>query len=75
MSIILNTLKPESTLKEKCNAIAYHAIHKSVAIGELMMGHIRSEDNPAVLLTEVVIGQKRRHLVSLVLYDIYEGDT
>ena len=34
MSVIHNASKPESTLKKKCNAIAYHAIHKSVATRE-----------------------------------------
>ena len=33
MSVIHNTSKPESTLKKKCSAIAYHAIHESVAMG------------------------------------------
>ena len=29
--------------KKKCNAIAYDAIHESVAMGEAFTGHIRSE--------------------------------
>ena len=44
-------------------------------MGESLTGHIRSEDNPADLLNKVVTGQMRRHLASLVLYDIYDGDT
>ena len=58
-----------------CNAIAYHSICDSVAMGESLAGHIRSEDNPADLLTKVVIGHKGKHLVSLVLYDMYDGNT
>ena len=34
MSVIHNTSKSESTLKKKCNLIAYHSIHESVAMGE-----------------------------------------
>ena len=55
--VIHNTLKPELTLKKKYNAIAYHAIHKYVAISESLTRHIRSEDNPARLLTKMITGQ------------------
>ena len=74
MSVIHNTSKPESTLEEKCNIIAWHAIHKSVTIGESLTGHVRSYDSPADLLTKVITGHKRKHLVSLVLYGINDGD-
>ena len=74
MLVTHNTSKPESTLKKKCNAIAYHAIHEHVAMGESLTEHVWSEKHPADLLTKVVTWQKRRHLVSLVLNDIYDGD-
>ena len=64
MLVIHNTSKPESALKKKCKAIAYHAVHESVAMGESLTWHIRSEDNPADSLAKVVTGQKRKHLVS-----------
>ena len=47
---------PESILKEKYNAIAYHAVCKSVVMGETLTGHIRLEDNPADLLAKIVTG-------------------
>ena len=78
MSGIYKISKPDSTLKKNYNEIAYHAIFQSMAMGETLTGCIRSEDNPADLLTKIVIGYKHRHLVSLVLYDIYDiydGDT
>ena len=75
MSVIHNTSKLETTLKKKCNAIAYHAVYESVTIGETLTGHIISEDNLADLLTKVVTRYKHERLVSLVLYDIYDGDT
>ena len=74
MSAFHNTSKPESTLKKKCNVIAYNAIHKSVAVREALIWHIGSENNPADLLTKIVTRHKCRHLVSFVLYDIYDED-
>ena len=55
--------------------IVYHATCKSVAMKESLTEHIRSEDNPADLLTKVITGQKKKHLVSLVLYVMYDEDT
>ena len=75
MSIIQNTLKTKLTLKKKCSAIAYHAICKSVAMGESLRGRLRSDNNQADLLTKVVTGQKRIHLLSLVLYYKYDENT
>ena len=39
-------------------------------MGESLVGHVRSEENRADLLTKVTYGAKRRYLVSNVLYDI-----
>ena len=75
MSVIHNDSKPNSRLKAKWNAIAYHAIQESVVMWESLTEHTKSEENPAELFNKIIIGQKRRYLVSLVLYDIYDGDT
>ena len=75
MPVIHDTTKPESTLKKKCNAITFHAICKSVAIGKTLPRHMRSEDNPADLLPKVVTWHECKHLVLLVLYDGYYDDT
>ena len=75
MLVIHNTSKPESTLKKKCNAIAYHVIHDSVVMRESLTGCIRSEDNSADLSIEVIIELKWKHLEALVLYDRYERVT
>ena len=61
-------------LKKKCNATASHAVCESVAMGETLTGCISSEDNLVDFLTKVVTGHKQKHFVSLVLYDIYDGD-
>ena len=71
MSVIHNTQRPESTLKKKSNSVCYHAVRESVAMGESLTGHISTHDNPADICTKIVGGgQKRDHLVGLLLYDI-----
>ena len=40
-------------------------------VSESLTGHVRSEDNTADLLRKACTGQKKKHPVSLVLYDIY----
>ena len=57
-SVIHNTLEPESRLKKKCSAIAYHVVHESVAMRQSPTGHVRSEENPTNILTKLVTGQK-----------------
>ena len=74
MSVIHNTSRYGSTPK-RCNANAYRAICESVAMRESLTGHIRSEVNPADLLTKGVTGQKRKHLVSSALYETYIRNT
>ena len=71
MSVIHNTQRPESTLTKKSNSICYHAIRESVAMDEMLTGWIPSGENPADLGTKVVPGgQKRKHLVGKLMYDI-----
>ena len=72
MLVIQYTSRPESTLKKKCRVIAYHATLEYVTMEKTLTGHIRSDDDPMDLLTKVVTGHKHKHLVSLVLYDIYD---
>jgi len=73
MSVIHNTQRPESTLRKKSNAICYHTVRESVAMGVSLMGHIKTTENPADLATKVMAnGQKRRSLVNKLLYDLYD---
>jgi hypothetical protein len=71
-SQVTNATIPESTLKKKCNSICYHAVRESVAMGESLITHIRSEENLSDLMTKIVHGTKRRRLVGNILYDIYD---
>ena len=75
MSVIHNTQRPESTLKKKSNSICYHAIRESVAMGECLTGHIRSQKNCADLASKLVpSGQLRTSLVGMLLWDICDED-
>ena len=74
MSVICNTQQPESTLKKKSNAIAYHAVRESVAMGKLLTGHVTTNNNVEDLATKVLSGKKRRGMVNRLLYSVYEDD-
>ena len=74
MSTINNTQCPESQLKKKSNNSCYHAVRQAVAMRELFTGHVKTDENLADLLTNVVSGgQKRKKLVQMYLYDIHDG--
>jgi hypothetical protein len=69
MSVIHNTQRPESTLKKKSIAICYHFMRESVAMGESLTGHVRSEDNPADICTKVIGGGViRERLTAMILF-------
>ncbi len=74
MSVINNTSKPGSVLKKKNNAVCYHTVCESVAMGESLTAHIDGDKNPAVLLTKVICNCKRRYLVNNILDDVYNGE-
>ena len=59
MSVIHNMQCLESTLKKKSNEICYHAIHKSVAMGESRTGHVTTAENPADLATKIIMSQPK----------------
>jgi hypothetical protein len=67
MSVIYNTQSPESTLKKKCNSVAYHACRESLAMGEsLTAGHVSA--------TKCLFGKKRRDIVSRLLFNINDDE-
>ena len=59
MSIIHNMQHPESTLKKKSNEICYHAICKSLAMGESRTGHVATTENLANLATKIITSQPK----------------
>ena len=73
LSVITNAQTPRSTLQKKSNSICYHAVREAVAMKELVVAHIRSEQNPSDIFTKVIGGgQKRKELVSMIIYNIYD---
>jgi hypothetical protein len=71
MSVFHNTQRPESVLKKKSNSIFYHVVRGYAAMGESIIGHVPSVDNPADICTKVVPGgQKRNYLIRLLLHDL-----
>ena len=39
-SVVMNTMRPESTLKKKHNAIAYHHVREAQAMGIVRIAHV-----------------------------------
>jgi hypothetical protein len=73
MSVMHNTQRPESILKKKSNTICYHPVRESSAMGESIIGHIPSMNNPDDICTKAVPGgQKRDHLIGLLLHEIVD---
>ena len=72
MPVIQNTQFPDSFLKKKTNYICYHAVCKSVVMGESLTGHVGTNENCADLATKVLYGGKCRFHVSNFLYNIYD---
>ena len=72
MSVIHNTSKPESVLKNKSNSICYHFVREDVAMKECLTTHVPTARNWADILTKVLFGKKRQELVQGVLFDIYD---
>jgi hypothetical protein len=71
MYVVNNTQRPESVLKKKSNSICYHAVRESAAMGESIIGHVPSVENPADICTNVVPGgQNRNHLIRLLPRDL-----
>ena len=73
MSVIHNTQRPESTLKKKSNSVCYHACRESIAMGEMLTGHVRSKNNCADIGTKLIPpGVQRERAVSQLLADIFD---
>jgi hypothetical protein len=71
MYVVHNTHRHEYVLKKKSNSICYHVVRESVSMGESIIGHVPSVENPADICTKVVPGgQKRKHLIRLLLHDL-----
>ncbi len=59
---------PKSTLKKKHNAIAYHNVRESVAMGVIQIGHIHSSVKLADMLTKPLTRGKINEFCEQFLY-------
>jgi hypothetical protein len=63
--------KAESVLKKKSNSIAYHLVREDVAMKEISICYVSTNDNVADIMTKVLpAGEKRNTLVEQLLWDI-----
>ena len=58
-AICMETTCPCYIIK-KSNSIAYHFVRECVAMGELLTGYIKSEENPSDLMTKALPGGEKR---------------
>jgi len=70
-SVLCNTTAPESTLKKKSNAIAYHFVREGVARDEWRTAYVNTEEKVADLLTKPLSGAKRAKFVWMILQHIF----
>jgi hypothetical protein len=68
MSVVKNSSVPESMLKKKSNAIAYHYVRERAAAGTVAISYEPTESNLADMLTKIQPGPTRKKLVENVLF-------
>ena len=66
--VVMNLIKPGSTLQKKHNAINYHAVCKADTAGILRVGKEDGETSLADLLTKVLMGQRRWDLCHFLMW-------
>ena len=67
-AVVMNTTKPESTLKKKHNAIAYHRVREAQAAGVIRIAKEDGETNLADVLTKSLPGPRLRTMMSFILW-------
>ena len=71
MSVIHKTQRPESTLKKFLNSICCHSIRVSMAMKEILTGHVPLVDNPADICTKYFLGgANQNQLIGKVLHKL-----
>ena len=67
MSVVLNTSRPESVLRKKSNMVCM----QSKSCNGRVPGWINTQqENVVNLMTKVLYRQKKKYLISNILYDI-----
>ena len=65
-AVVKNLTRPESTLKKKHNAIAYHQVHEAHMAGTMRITKEDGKMNLADLFTKLSPGPRLRELCSCV---------
>jgi hypothetical protein len=67
-SVVKNSTRPESMLKKKHNAIAYHRVREAQAARIITISHIAGMVNPADVFTKSLPGWKLKDLIRYILW-------
>ena len=67
-AVVLNSSRPEATLKKKHNQICFHRVREAVAAGICKVGFVNGDDNLADLLTKTLTWVKRKRILSELLW-------
>ena len=67
-SVVKNTTRPESTLKKKHNAIAYHRTREAQAAGIVRIAKEDGETNLADLFTKLLAGPRLREFAGRIFW-------
>ena len=67
-SVVKNATRPESTLKKKHVAVAYHRVREAQAAGIVQIAHESSENNLADILTKLLSGIKLHTMIQRLLF-------
>ena len=67
-SVVFSTSTPESALKRKHNAIAYHKVRESAASGAIAVFKVGTDENLSDLLTKNLNGRKTSNFAGAIHY-------
>jgi hypothetical protein len=67
-SIVKNSSRPESTLKKRHNAIAYHRCREAQAAGIIRIAFEPGETNLADLFTKLLAAPRLKQLCQMILW-------
>ena len=67
-SVVTNAGRPESTLKKKHNAIAYHRVREAQAAGTARIAHESGKTNLADVLTKILSAPTLKFLIQRILW-------
>ena len=70
-SVLINSLNPDSLLKEKSTSVAYHFVREGVAKNEWKVAYISTHENPADILTKPSFSSDNRaKFIAMILHHL-----